>query len=380
MAENQFKSPLSKRGTYLEPDFHLFNPYTPDAILKEVYVPFDQASDGNFKSLEVNLELRHVYNDPSFNSDGIEILYRLLKVLVLDFRINNSWLEGENWKKVFESQLYNGQIKRANITCKFPSLKFDSAGEGRAEQVVEEEREDDNEMEMNAAVDFDEERNWNAFKLGPLSISEFDDSLLSPEGLGIDGILNMMKRDGIQRLKKILKVQLLEKHWFCSAAGLTQILFTEVYRRQFGSEVKASEESNDKTDEKLSNAADLQGLVPSILNQKKMLRKIIANEYSREYRSVSIEDIPDEEREIKLRHHKNLLFEFYFNNLFQIISQELERTEFVKFMFDFRIMLDQTTFAPLLFSLSPITKYSEFLTGAGESSKSILKQRAATQG
>ena len=49
-----------------------------------------------------------------------------MKVLVLDYRLCNSWIEGENWRKIFEWQLIQGQIKRTNIVTRFPSLKFDS--------------------------------------------------------------------------------------------------------------------------------------------------------------------------------------------------------------------------------------------------------------
>ncbi|KAJ3307179.1 hypothetical protein HDV03_002690 [Kappamyces sp. JEL0829] len=383
LADTQFRPPLNKRGTILESDVYLTqNPYVPDSVLKEVYVPFDQTAEGNFKSLEINLEPRNVFNDPSFTVEGNEILYRLLKAIVLDYRINNSWHDGENWRKIFEGQLHHGQIKKSNITSRFPSLKFDSPGEAPTESVVEEDREEDGDVDLNETnADLDEDRNWSAVKYGPLAIAELDDTILYSEEVGIEGILSMLKKDGISRLKKILKLQLLDKHWFASAAEITKVLFVEVYRRNFCLGPKA-EDSPEQNDERRSSAADLQGLIPSILNQKKMLRKVLANEFSKEYRTISLEDISDLERESRLKRQKNLLFEFYFNNMFQIVSQEIERAEFVKFMFDFRIMLNQTTFAPLLFFLSPITKYSEFLagTGNGETPKSVLKQPAATQG
>jgi hypothetical protein len=117
---------VTKKGTILESDIHFGNPYLPDAILKELYVPFDQTADGNFKSLEISLDSRNYFNDPSFKDDGLEILYRLLKVLILDFRLTNSWIEGENWRKILELKLIQGQIKKNNIVMRFPSMKFDS--------------------------------------------------------------------------------------------------------------------------------------------------------------------------------------------------------------------------------------------------------------
>jgi hypothetical protein len=135
-------------------------------------------------------------------------------------------------------------------------------------------------------------------------------------------------------------------------------------------------------EDKNNSAADLQGLIPTIMNQKKILRKIISNEYSKEYRVLILEDIPDSDRENQLKKHKNLLFEFYVNNLFQIVSQDIEKAEFAKFMTDFRCILGQTNFSYLLFSTSPVSKYSEFLQGLNgiEAAKSVMKQSAATQG
>lgn len=69
------------------------NPYLPDAILNEVYVSFDHNEERNQRSLEVQLEPVNYFTDASFQSDGIEILYRLLKVLTLSHKITNDWME-----------------------------------------------------------------------------------------------------------------------------------------------------------------------------------------------------------------------------------------------------------------------------------------------
>ncbi len=138
LADHQFRPAISKRGTFLEPDIYLSNPYLPDAILKELYVPFDQTNDGNFKSLEVRLEHRNYFNDPSFTDDGLEILFRFLKLLVLDSKITSTWIESENWRKIFDNQLIQSQIKRTNFTARLPSMKFDSSqGDTFKESTVE---------------------------------------------------------------------------------------------------------------------------------------------------------------------------------------------------------------------------------------------------
>lgn len=177
----------------------------------------------------------------------------------------------------------------------------------------------------------------------------------------------------------------MEKHLFQSFAELTKLIFSEYYQRKINLDAPVAHDDsvlNTKNDEKMNSVADLQGLIPTIMNQKKVLRKMISNEYSKEYRVLVLEDIPDHERDAQLRKHKNGLIDFYFNNMFQIVSQEIEKAEFSKFMADFKCILEQTNFAYLLFATSPITKYSEFLSGldTNDMVKSIMKQSAATQG
>lgn len=46
----------------------------------------------------------------------------------------------------------------------------------------------------------------NKLKFGPLAISEIDQNISAFEADGIDGILAMMKVEGMKRLKHILKV------------------------------------------------------------------------------------------------------------------------------------------------------------------------------
>lgn len=378
MGENQFRSPLNKKGTLLEATSYFLNPYLPDAILKDIYVPFDQTSEGNFKSLEINLEERNVFNDPSFLSDGLEILYRFLQVISLENRISNNWMECENWRKIFDGQLIQGQIKKVHVTTRFPSLKFDSIQETTKELHADEDQGEDLEAELNdVTVDMDDEKNINAFKFGPLAYAELDDTMLSIEPTGLAAIIFLMQKDGVSRLKKILRIQILEKYWFHSATEMTKIIFNEFYQRRI-----LLEDPDKALEMEKTGAADLQGLIPTILNQKKILRKIITNEYSKEYRVLVLEDMPDQERENRLKKFKSSLLDFYSNNMVQIVSQEIEKAEFSKFMTDFKCTLDHTNFTPLLFYVSPITKYSEFLAGLdiNETGKSALKQPASTQG
>ncbi len=61
-------------------------------------------------------------------------------------------------------------------------------------------------MEINDVVIENEDDRKSSLKFGPLAIAEFDDTILLSENQGVEGILSMMKMEGIDRLKKILKV------------------------------------------------------------------------------------------------------------------------------------------------------------------------------
>jgi hypothetical protein len=90
--DHDFAPLVQKKGTILEPSSNFESPYLPDLILNAVYDPFTQKADDTFRSLEVNLEQYHFFNDPAFEKLGKELLLRLLKVLILDSRITENWL------------------------------------------------------------------------------------------------------------------------------------------------------------------------------------------------------------------------------------------------------------------------------------------------
>ncbi|KAJ3322787.1 hypothetical protein HDV06_002648 [Boothiomyces sp. JEL0866] len=390
MQDNQFKTPLMKRGTLLEPEDLFANPYLPDAILKELYVPFDQSDEGTFKSLEIHLEPSTFYNDPSFQTDGIEILYRLLKALTLTMKINSNWLESENFRKTYESQLTVIGGKKTNNFQRLTSLKFDFQGVVLKENTPnEEEREEDNEAEaVDTYVDNYEERELNTLKFGPLAISEIDETIAAVENFGLDIIIASMKVDGIKKLKQILKIQATEKYWFQSAVETNNLISLEIHKQILQNDkldVKniTNSAGKERTDnQKDDKGSDLQSLIPTNLNQKKLLRKIMLNEYSKEYKNISLADISDSEKDARMKKFKSGLLDFYYNNLLQLTSLEAERTEFARFCSDFRSFLEKLNYATLIFAISPITKHSEYMN-AGEISgdgKSALKQPAPTQG
>jgi hypothetical protein len=101
------------------------------------------------------------------------------------------------------------------------------------------------------------------------------------------------------------------------------------------------------------------------------------------YREITLSDSPDSVKEKETQNTKALVVEFYFKNMTEIICQELERTEFCKFMTNFRIELDKTKFGKLIFSLSTVNCYADMrmdIAGNRTDANSYLKQLCVTQG
>lgn len=72
----------------------LENPYVIDYVLNTYYTPFGQTQENNFQSLSVVMERMTCFSDESYTVIGKEILYKLLKVLLLKQRIYLTWVEG----------------------------------------------------------------------------------------------------------------------------------------------------------------------------------------------------------------------------------------------------------------------------------------------
>ncbi|KAJ3000741.1 hypothetical protein HDV02_003543 [Globomyces sp. JEL0801] len=385
-ADHQFKSPVSKKGLILESDSFFTNPYLPDAILKELYLPFDQTDEGNFKSLEIHLEATNAFNDPSFTQDGVEILYRLLKALTLDIQIDAAWMDTENNRKVYESQLSQIEVKKANYCTRMAPLKFDFQG-ASTKETVDEDREDENEPDTNEMyLDSNDQRDAKMFKYGPLAIMEVDDSIAYTDvSHSLEGVLLLLKVDGIKRLKYILKVQLLEKHWLHSAVQLTNLILIDHYTNLISPVdlTSADQGTAIKTEENANPRIDFGPLLPTAMNQKKLLRKTMLSEYSKEYKALLLTDYSEYDKDIKMKKIRSGLIDFYFNNMLQVTSQEVERAEFSLYMSDFRMILDKTTYAPLIFSMSRIQSYADYISlseRTNDQNKSGLKQPASTQG
>lgn len=131
------------------------------------------------------------------------------------------------------------------------------------------------------------------------------------------------------------------------------------------------------------DGVDLSPLIPTIMTQRKFLRKQMVSEFSERYREITLSDSTDSVKEKETQNTKDLVVEYYYKNMTEIIGQELERTEFCKFMTNFRIELDQTKFGPLIFSLSPVTCYADTRIdnqGSKADPNSYLKQLCVTQG
>lgn len=362
---------MVKKGTLLGCDHLLCNPYLPDAVLKHLYIPMDQSDVGNHRSLKVQLQALTPFNDPAFQTDGIEIIYRLLKVFTLCNRITFNWVTGENWRKIFEGQLAMINAKKQSFLTRLDSLKFDFQG-GVVKETAKDDAEEDAEVDYSETfAEAEEERDWNAFKFGPLAICEMDETSATFDGEAFEGIMTMMKKDGVRRLKQILKIQLLDKHYFNAAVELSAIALLELHQKIFNEDMSVmSADANISSNTFLSikiestqvRPSDLHILLPSILNQKKVLRKVMLAEYTKEYKAMVLNDLSDADKDTVIRTFRCNLVEFYYNNMLQVVAQELERSEFTKFMSDFKNVVEKTSYGSLIFSISPLVSYSDYVS------------------
>ena len=77
----------------LDSDTWLENPLLPDLILSEKYVPYEQPTEGNSRSLGNNIAPFTMYTDPPFKPKARDILSKLLKMIILRNRLYFSWIE-----------------------------------------------------------------------------------------------------------------------------------------------------------------------------------------------------------------------------------------------------------------------------------------------
>nr|KAJ3423215.1 Aminoacyl tRNA synthase complex-interacting multifunctional protein 1 [Polyrhizophydium stewartii] len=319
MADNKFQ--LSQRTRRqiggLDSNLWLQNPYLPDALLSEYYVPYDQTDEGTYKSLGVQLSAQSFFNDASFQANGREILFRGLKVVVLRSRLLRTWIESENWRKAYEAQFSQMGVPKANFANRLGPLRFD-AGNANSSSFEEAAEAKDAEEDIGALNDNlnDSETDLDSaaidtglFRLGPLAISELDELQSLIDVSNLPGITSLMRPTGILRLKQSIRIQLLEKNWLMAATELHNLLLSEIHGATLNGQQAPSTDKNQSQRPTVASATgadlpnnnlfdvDYRTLATTNLGKKKQLRRILMAEFSKEYKSLSSQDITENQKE-----------------------------------------------------------------------------------
>ncbi|KAH9272139.1 hypothetical protein BASA83_005731 [Batrachochytrium salamandrivorans] len=304
MADMRFQLPARIRRMIggFDSNVWLQNPYLPDALLNEFYVPYDQTDEGTYKSLGIQLCALSFYTDASFQPDGREILYRMYKVLILRSRLWRVWIESENWRNAYDAQ--------------FSQMKISKRGySGRLTNT-----------------------NIELLRFGPLAIAELDESQLHFDLSTIQGITSLMRPSGIFRLKQGIKIQFLDKSWFMAAAELHSMVLEEIHSNILNcpksQQLETIQPSRPMSGKKLDTPSeqphydiDYRTLVVSNLSKKKYLRRTIVFEYSKEYQLLTKKDITDNQKEQALVKFKAKLIDWYLANFSEVVSEECERLQ-----------------------------------------------------
>lgn len=90
------------------------------------------------------------------------------------------------------------------------SLKFNyqgATGFNQSSTDMGVEGEEDADLDIDISLpDSNQDKMRGGYKLGPLAVSEIDDTISDFRGTGLEGIIHMMKSDGMNNIKQMLKV------------------------------------------------------------------------------------------------------------------------------------------------------------------------------
>ncbi|KAH6596262.1 hypothetical protein BASA50_005306 [Batrachochytrium salamandrivorans] len=348
MADMRFQLPARIRRMIggFDSNVWLQNPYLPDALLNEFYVPYDQTDEGTYKSLGIQLCALSFYTDASFQPDGREILYRMYKVLILRSRLWRVWIESENWRNAYDAQFSQMKISKRGYSGRLSALRFEtepsflSSADDYTEQDDADEdcaggRDNLNDSETDPSI---ANTNIELLRFGPLAIAELDESQLHFDLSTIQGITSLMRPSGIFRLKQGIKIQFLDKSWFMAAAELHSMVLEEIHSNILNcpksQQLETIQPSRPMSGKKLDTPSeqphydiDYRTLVVSNLSKKKYLRRTIVFEYSKEYQLLTKKDITDNQKEQALVKFKAKLIDWYLANFSEVVSEECERLQ-----------------------------------------------------
>ncbi|KAJ3327154.1 hypothetical protein HDU76_012304 [Blyttiomyces sp. JEL0837] len=261
MVETDFSPPTRGRRLIggLDSDVWLENPLLPDLILSERYIPYDLPNEGNARTIPNTISPYNMYTDPPFKPFARDILSRLLKTVVLRYRLLYSWIETEFWKTAFEDQFPQMGVNKAAYAGRLGALRYDIPEMADSTVVEDDDLEDFDNTEVHADAIMDttelahpnsETRLW---RVGPLAIAELDEGQSMYDFSKLPTTLSLIRLVQMHKLSRALKQA----------------------RRK--SKVDGMNEANSQKFD-----VDYRTLVASILPKKKQMRKAMMLEFVKE--------------------------------------------------------------------------------------------------
>ncbi len=120
-------------------------------------------------------------------------------------------------------------------------------------------------------------------------------------------------------------------------------------------------------------------LVPNIMSKKKILRKLIINDYKKEY--LRVKDYTDAQRDIAIGQAKTRLIEWFCENMEEVAAEECQKAEFSKLCRVMGSVLYFDSYGTLSFVPSRVKKNSDYfrLFEEKEGALNVKKQSSRLQ-
>ncbi|KAJ3088326.1 hypothetical protein HK102_009028 [Quaeritorhiza haematococci] len=350
-------------STTLDSEFWFENPLITDIILDEYYIPYDQSDRGNARALNVQVAPYTMFSDPSFQPKGRDIMVQLLKAILLRNRLLLTWVESENWRRMYEVQIEQMGVNWRQHARRLTPLRFDlidlidttvddDDGEESSDNILEGESTEEAVDQSQLLLSYSTTRifDTDVLKVGPLALTELDDTQCNFDCHTFRGLNAMLRQEVQGQMSRALKIQLLERSFYTAAVHTHCLALAELHKQVLaGAELdiaRVPEKQKNNRKGNLKNNVEettstksnkYQALVISISAKKKYLRKFVLHEYAKEYKELLVSDIKESEKELAITSIKNNLINWYFNSLIEVVAEECDRAEYAQLVLLFRI-------------------------------------------
>lgn len=289
--------------------------------------------------------------DESFKKEALDILFNLIKLLVLKQRIYFAWVDSGRvlFYSEFLQRSHALQSKEMGATVtgmRLSGLKFDLARMKAA----------------NEEIVFQEETEW---QMGGLAITEFETKAAWFDLSGTKEIMGLLNRQGLAKFQHALEFQLVERAWFVAAIEVQALISESIYRKKIAvaALVKSNnqimlatpghkETANESIISEKYELTDLSAFILNILTKKIQIRKVILSRYADEQRILNMLDSSEEDKAVALLDLKRKLLNWYILNLAEMAAFENERAEFAQIIAQIKNQCHKSSHGKLIFAFS----------------------------